>query len=338
MNTPRRAPRAVAVELTGEKAQAKTHTAASVQLSAPEIETVGDMDFTEAVSVPVARRSWWRTIFWSTLSLLVSALLAQWLIDQAMQLWAAQGWFSYAILALLTAVSLSGVILVVGELLSLRRLARIDRLRRRHAEYLHAAAIADAKGFAQDIALFYADRPDLARPRAELSSHLSEIMDPPDYLRLTESTMMAPLDKRAAAAVEQASRRVSVVTAVSPRALIDVAFVIWQSARLIREIAEIYGGRLGLVGQWRLFRVTLSHLAVTGSIAVGETLLQQLIGQSLAGRLSAKLGEGVVNGLMTARIGLSAIDICRPMAFDNLSRPTLRGIMSRLVPLSDAGK
>ena len=82
-------------------------------------------------------------------------------------------------------------------------------------------------------------------------------------------------------------------------------------------------------------KAVLSHLAVTGSIAVGDTLLQQLVGHGIAGRLSAKLGEGVVNGLMTARIGLSAIDVCRPLSFLAAERPQLRDLTSDLMTPRD---
>jgi hypothetical protein len=70
----------------------------------------------------------------------------------------------------------------------------------------------------------------------------------------------------------------------------------------------------GFVGMARLGRAVLAHLAVTGTIAMGETLIQQIVGHGLAARLSARLGEGVVNGMMTARIGIAAMDVCRPRA------------------------
>jgi len=85
----------------------------------------------------------------------------------------------------------------------------------------------------------------------------------------------------------------------------------------------------------RLPQVVVSHLAVTGSIAVGDTLLQQIIGHGVAARLSAKLGEGVVNGLMTARIGLSAMDVSRPLSFLAAERPQLKDLTGDLVKLRD---
>ena len=108
--------------------------------------------------------------------------------------------------------------------------------------------------------------------------------------------------------VLDAAKRVSIVTAVSPRAMVDLAYVVFEAGRLIRRLAELYGGRPGTLGFFRLARDVLAHLAVTGAIAAGDDLVHQLVGQGLAAQLSAKLGEGVVNGTMTARIGIAAIE------------------------------
>ena len=71
----------------------------------------------------------------------------------------------------------------------------------------------------------------------------------------------------------------------------------------------------------RLIRDVIGHLAVTGSIAVGDGLAQQVLGHGLASKLSRRLGEGVINGLLTARIGIAAMDLCRPLPFRALPRP-----------------
>ncbi len=82
----------------------------------------------------------------------------------------------------------------------------------------------------------------------------------------------------------------------------------------------------------RLMRDVLAHLAVTGSLAVGDGIVQQILGHGLASKLSARLGEGVVNGLMTARIGIAAMDLCRPLPFKSLKRPGIGDFIGDLTP------
>ena len=146
---------------------------------------------------------------------------------------------------------------------------------------------------------------------------------------------MTPLDDEARRLISQAAQRVSVVTAVSPRAAIDMIFVLISALRLISQIAKLYGGRPGWLGLARLFRQAVTHLAVTGTVAIGDSLIQQALGHGLASRVSAKLGEGVLNGFLTARLGLAALDVIRPLPFAALPRPVLSNLIKDLTRTRD---
>jgi putative membrane protein len=154
-------------------------------------------------------------------------------------------------------------------------------------------------------------------------------------IKLAERELMAPLDEEARRLVSTAAQRVSVVTAVSPRALIDVLFVFVAAMRLIRQLARLYGGRPGTLGMISLLRHVIGHLAITGGMAVGDSLVQQVLGHGIAARLSQRLGEGVLNGLLTARLGLAAIDVTRPLPFTALPRPALGDLAKDLLSKRD---
>ena len=112
--------------------------------------------------------------------------------------------------------------------------------------------------------------------------------------------------------------------------------VLVNALRMVRQIATLYGGRPGALGVIRLFRQVLSHLAVTGGVGVADGLVQQVIGHGLAAKLSARLGEGMVNGLLTARLGLLTIDLVRPLPFLELPRPALNDLAGTLLKPGEA--
>jgi putative membrane protein len=174
-------------------------------------------------------------------------------------------------------------------------------------------------------------QPRLARARAGLRAHLSDIIDGADLVRLAERELMGPLDQEARRLVTAAAKRVSVVTAVSPRAIVDMSFVLITVVMLVRRLADLYGARPGALGVLRLLRLTIAHLAVTGGVAATDSLIQQVLGHGVAAKLSARLGEGVLNGLLTARIGLAAIEVSRPLPFAALPKPAVSDLAGDLV-------
>ena len=173
-------------------------------------------------------------------------------------------------------------------------------------------------------------QPETASGRRILDDTKGEIVDGRDLIRLAETELLAPLDRKAASLVMNAAKRVSVVTAVSPRALVDVGYILFESFRLIRALSELYGSRPATLGLLRLAKNVVAHLAVTGSVAIGDSLIQQMLGHGIAAKLSARLGEGIINGLMTARVGIAAMDLTRPLPFKAQKRPGISDFLGEL--------
>jgi putative membrane protein len=164
-----------------------------------------------------------------------------------------------------------------------------------------------------------------------MEGYLGEIIDGRGLLTLADRTLMLPRDEMSKQVIASAAKRVSVVTAISPRAIVDIMFVAAQSVMLTRRIADIYGARPGTLGFLRLGRRILGHLAITGGVAISDSVLSQLVGHGLAAKLSAKLGEGVLNGLLTARVGLAAMAACRPLPFLAAEEPKLQDVAGEIL-------
>jgi putative membrane protein len=239
----------------------------------------------------------------------------------------------------LAAIALLALLVIIGrEIAGLYRLASIEKLRARADTALAEDDRDEARDIVRTLTAKLGTAPALARSRAELESHLTEIIDGRDLLHIAERTLMATLDAQASQLVARTATRVSVVTAVSPRAAIDIAFVAFAAFGMIRRLAAIYGGRPGMLGMIRLVRHIITHLTITGGMAAGDSLIQQFLGHGIATKLSARLGEGVLNGLMTARLGLAAIEVTRPLPFAALPRPALSDIAGDLIRRRDAAE
>jgi len=202
--------------------------------------------------------------------------------------------------------------------------ARQTRIAEMHVAFAAARAADDrdaARRLVGELVALYRSRPETARARAEVEDAARAIIDGRDLIDVAERVLIRPLDEKAQGEIAAAAKRTSLITAISPRAIFDVIFVAAQIVRLVRRIAEIYGGRPGFLGLVKLGRSVGAHIAFTGGMAVGDGVLQQLVGHGLASRLSARMGEGVLNGLLTARVGLSALAVCRPAPFAVVKPP-----------------
>lgn len=221
------------------------------------------------------------------------------------------------------------VTIALRELAALGRLSRVDGLRRAADQALAQQDLKQARDVTDRLVSLYASREETRWSRDRLAELRGDQLDAAGLLDLTEAELLGPLDVQASREVEAAARQVAAVTALVPLALADVVAALVANIRMIRRIAEIYGGRSGTIGSWRLTRAVLSHMVATGAVAVGDDLLEPVLGGSIVGKLSRRFGEGVVNGALTARVGVAAMEVCRPMAFGAKPRPKVRDIIKR---------
>ncbi|MGZ5870732.1 MAG: YcjF family protein [Bradyrhizobium sp.] len=285
----------------------------------------------EAPIVPVQRGFRWGAIFWIAIGGLTTLGLGLGVTRLIEDLFARSEGLGFLGLGFAFVAAIAFVVVVAREAFGLIRLATIEKLHLRAVSVLDSDSRAESRAVVQDLLKIAHQNPRLARARAALEGHADDIIDGADMIRLAERELMTPLDSEARRLISSAARRVSIVTAVSPRALVDVLFVFAASLRLIRQLARLYGGRPGALGMIRLMRHVISHVAITGGMAASDSLIQQVLGHGLAAKLSQRLGEGVLNGLLTARLGLAAIDVTRPLPFTALPRPALADLAKDLL-------
>lgn len=269
-------------------------------------------------------------IFLAAFGVLVSLAVGLWVDRLVRDLFARADWLGWLAFALAVTAGLALAIILTREAVALMRLNSVEKLRGRALEALSRDDQRQARAVVEELAARFSAHPETAAGRRALADTKDDIIDGRDLIGLAETELLGPLDRRAQTLILDAAKRVSVVTAVSPRALVDIAYVVFEAGRLVRRLAELYGARPGTLGFLRLSRSVLAHLAVTGAMAAGDEIVHQIVGQGLAARLSARLGEGVVNGMMTARIGVAAMETVRPLPFSALKRPGMGDFVSVL--------
>ncbi len=275
------------------------------------------------------RRSFrWGAVFWGAVGGLILLAAGLAMVRLIEDLFARSQEFGLLGLALAILAAVSFLVVAVRETMGLARLATIEKLHQRALDTLLNDDRQEGLALARALLALTRRMPRLARSRATMESHLGDIIDGADMVRLAERELMTPLDQQARRIVTAAATRVSAFTAVSPRAAIDVLFVFGSALVLVRRLSLLYGARPGALGLMRLMRLVVLHLAMTGGMATTDGLVQQMLGHGIAGKLSARLGEGLLNGFLTARLGLAAIDVVRPLPFTALPRPTVSNLMS----------
>ncbi len=277
----------------------------------------------------------WGALFWSSLGGLVLMALGLGITNLVEDLFKRSEGLGFVGLAFALVFVIALVAMIAREIVGLARLDTIEKLHARAALALAGDNRPQADAVVRDLLRIAHGNPRLAHARTTLQHHATDIIDGADMLHLAERELMAPLDQEARRLITTAAQRVSIVTAVSPRAVVDVLFVFAAAARLIRQLARLYGGRPGVLGLIKLTRQVIAHLAITGGLAASDSLIQQMLGHGIAAKVSSRLGEGLLNGLLTARLGLATIDVTRPLPFTSLPRPALSDLAADLLRKRD---
>ncbi len=276
-----------------------------------------------------------RGIGWGALMMAAAAALASlaagvWFTRFVSVALAREDWVGWTATALAAVIVLSLLAILARELLGLARLRRLEALRKSADDAVRRPDPKREREVVQGLAALYAGRADCRWALARLDEHARDVRDAGELLALADRELVAPLDQEARRTILKSARRVAVVSAMSPMMLVTMSFVLVENVRMLRALAGLYGGRPGTTGSLRLARMVLAHLVASGGVALTDDLFGQFISQDVLRRLSQRLGEGAFNGALTARIGVAAIDLVRPVPYLEAGRVRVRDLVAEL--------
>jgi putative membrane protein len=314
------------------RTRTKRGTIAAARIHFEPEETPGDLVVPPA-PLPAPRTLRWGAILITALAGLASiwaGVAVTRLVEDLFARSQILGWIGAGLAGL---AALAALAIVVREIWGLVRLGRIEHIQADAARALNHDDAEAARRTLASLGSLYAARADAAWGLKALAEHSSAVMDPKDRIRLADRDLISAFDEEVHRIIARAARRVTLLTAITPAAALDILFVAAQNLRMLREIATLYGGRPSTLSTLKLARMVVSHLAVAGGLALSDSLIQHVVGKGIVGRLSARFGEGAVNGILTARIGLAARDVCRPIPQEPEAKETLTALIREIASL-----
>ncbi|MDR5867585.1 TIGR01620 family protein [Halomonas koreensis] len=317
-----RAPEAPAAGGDPTPGMAFTPEAPSRPLEAPA-EPTGEAAPSEGLAPPRRRR-------WGLLGVLAGGLGlgAAELVTALPAALADADWLGLGWLLLGLAGLGLGVGALLRELWRLRRLGAHERLRRALAA-LPEADPAQAMRTATSLRRRLGLDDDHPHWRAFLEARQPH-HDGRELQALLDHHLLGPRDREARRLISRMSGETAVMVALSPLTLLDMALVAWRHLALVDRLSRLYGLELGYAARIRLLRRVLRDMAFAGASELAGEAGMEWLSLDLAGRLSTRAGQGLGVGLLSARLGLRAQRLARPLAFDEARRPGLADLRREL--------
>ncbi len=272
----------------------------------------------------------WGNILFSAISTLIGLVVLGWITGYISELYQKNSVLGYISLAVVAVIGLAVLAIIIKEFWSMRRLKNMHKLRIDAELAIEKNDSKLAKDCVQGLEKILGHRKDLKWAFGRMKEHEGDIRSGREIITLTERELMKPLDIQARNIVANSARRVSVVTAISPFAFLDMGFVAYENLSMLRRLNLLYGGKPGTFSTFRIIGMIVGHLAIAGGAALAEDMMKHVLTHSMAAKLSAKLGQGLLNGGLTARIGIVATTLMRPLPYIERKPPNFKAMVKEV--------
>ncbi|QDP00625.1 YcjF family protein [Thalassotalea sp. PS06] len=144
---------------------------------------------------------------------------------------------------------------------------------------------------------------------------LSEHLNDEEVVTLYSRQVLSEVDKQAMEQVAKFSSEAVVLVAISPIALVDMMVLLWRNLRMLDKVAGLYGIRLGYWSRISLIKQVFVNMVYAGASEIIADIGVDMLGVETLGKLSTRLAQGLGAGMLTAKLGIRTIKLCRPVPF-----------------------
>jgi putative membrane protein len=303
---------------------------AAVPIDAPPPPVLPVEPATPPAIAPAPRRSPARW-FVASLVLFVGGVLAVESIEWVRAMYERNAGLGLGFSALLGMVLASAAWWAAWEFAQLRKLGEVEGLRDEAVALLGSDGSERARLWIAKVETATGAAPERAPLFAQVNDTILDTHSDADTLLIFRRTVLGPLDQAAYRAVARAARATALGVSVSPVASVDAALTVWRCTKMVREVAQIYGLRPGAIATARLMRRLMFGALQSAAVDVLGDAWVELLGSRFASVLSARLGEGVFAAVRVARLGILAVEQCRPLPFTDADRPSLMRLRQQVM-------
>ena len=275
------------------------------------------------------RRSLWQKILLLAIVIFLVSVAGQ-TVSWLMSAWQTRQWAELGAATALGLVVVAGLGSLAVEWRRLFVLRHRAQERDEAQELLSSHGNGKARAFCEKLAAragIDVSHPAYRRWQAELQDSHNDR----EVMVLYAARVQPVADKQARAKISRYAAESTLMIAVSPLAMVDMAFIAWRNIRMINQIARIYGIELGYFSRLRLFRGVLFNIAFAGASELVREVGLDWMSQDIRARRSARAAQGIGAGLLTARLGIKAMELCRPLPWLNDDKPRLADFRSELL-------
>ncbi|MGF1750379.1 MULTISPECIES: YcjF family protein [Vibrio] len=234
-------------------------------------------------------------------------------------------WLSLGWSGLITAIATLGIGALGKELYKLRKLKDHFSVQEQAEKLIDSDGVGQGEKFCQQLAEeagIQAEHPSYDRWKNSVHSAHSDA----EVLNMYQSMVLKEQDKQALTTVSKLSGEAALLVALSPLAIADMLLIAWRNFKMIDKLSEVYGVELGYWSRLKLFKLVLVNIALAGATELAIESSADILSLNLAEKLSARAGQGLGVGLITARLGLKTISLMRPIPFPVEEKPKLGSI------------
>ncbi|WP_281961496.1 YcjF family protein [Vibrio parahaemolyticus] len=294
-------------ELTAQKTFSEKETFVPVKIEEDRIETEQELQL-EHVIRPRPGRKWLATGVFATFAGLVGWQAVDSVVTAVQTAdWLALGWAGF-----ITAVASLGLGAIGKELWKLRKLRNHFSIQEEAELLVQSDSVGKGKVFCEKVAEesgVLAENPGFDRWQNSINPAHSDA----EILDMYDSMVVSQQDKLATKVVSQHATESAALVAVSPLAAADMLLVAWRNFKMIDNLSQVYGVELGYASRIKLLRAVFVNMAAAGASELAIDAGMDLMSMDLAGKVSARAGQGLGVGILTARLGLKAMALLRPL-------------------------